>query len=185
MRRTGLVATLCGWLLAACGGGGGGGGGTAPPPPTQGLVFTLAGQPGANTIHLDAASSSTADRLVLEVRANEVEDLFGVAFDLIFPSGFLDWDAGAVDKGGFLESEGVRTSLVVEPDGPGRLIVGYSRLGDDEPGVAGSGLLLTLEFATTASGEDDLVFEREFAVDGAGVRRYDTTWLAGNLRVVK
>lgn len=186
MRGGRAVATLAAALVAACGGGGGGGGGgTVPPPPSQSLVFTLAGQPGVNTIYLDAADSSTPDRLVLEVRASEVEDLFGVALDLVFPSTFLDWDRGAERKGDFLEEDGVPTSLIVDRDGSGRLLIGYSRLGDDVPGVAGSGLLFTIEFRTTASGEDDLVIERQFAVDGNGVRRYDYTWLAGHLRVVK
>ncbi len=185
MSRRGWVAAFAAAWVAACGGGGGGGGGTAPPPPAQSLVFTLAGQPGANTIYLDAAATSNVDRLVLEVRANEVDDLFGVAFDLVFPSAFLDWDQGAVSEGDFLDTAGVGTSLIVEPDGAGRLLVGYSRLGDEVPGVAGSGLLLTLEFRTTASGQDDLVIERPFAVDGSGARRFDYTWLAGSLRVVK
>jgi hypothetical protein len=186
VRGKGVVATLCAALVAACGGGGGGGGGgTVPPPPSQSLVFTLAGQPGVNTIYLDAADASTPDRLVLEVRANEVDDLFGVALDLLFPSAFLEWDRGAERKGDLLEEEGVGTTLIVDRDGTGRLIIGYSRLGDDVPGVAGSGLLFTIEFRTTASGQGDLTIERQFAVDGAGVRRYDYAWLAGNLRVVK
>jgi hypothetical protein len=179
------VAAAAALALAACGGGGGGGGGTTPPPPAQSLVFTPAGQPTAKTIYLDAAATSTVDRLVLEVRANEADDLFGVSFDLVFPDGLLDWDRDAVAEGDFLGADGVDTSLIAERDGPGRLLLAYSRLGDDAGGVSGSGLLFTLEFRTAASGQSALTIELPFVVDGTGGRRFDYTWLAGTLSIVK
>ncbi len=184
MRRGVPVLLALGFALAACGGGGGGGPST-PPPPQQSLVFTPAGTPEVNTIHLDAAAASTPDRLVLEVRANEVDDLFGLGFDLLYPTSFLAFDAQATDEGDFLDEPGVRTELIVDEGPGGRLLIGYSRLGDDEPGASGSGLLLTLEFATTASGQGDFTIENELAIDGAGARRFDYLWLAGNLRVTK
>ncbi|MES1211036.1 MAG: hypothetical protein ABUL63_01750, partial [Acidobacteriota bacterium] len=80
-----LVAlTLALTLMTACGGGGGGGGPTEPPPPpppTRGIVFTP-GSAVTSGISLTAAAAPDNSTLVLEVRANSVTDLYGVAFNL-------------------------------------------------------------------------------------------------------
>ncbi|HEY4564501.1 MAG TPA: hypothetical protein VIJ36_16075, partial [Thermoanaerobaculia bacterium] len=76
-------------LLTACGGGGGGSTPsepTPPPPPTPGIVLTPQGTPGANSLYLASGAATTATTLVLELRANQVTDLYGVAFDLTYPA---------------------------------------------------------------------------------------------------
>jgi hypothetical protein len=109
--------------------------------------------------------------------------VFGVAFDLIFPDGFLNLAAGATTEGAFLSGDGEDTSLTVEETDPGRILVAVTRLGESAGGVEGSGLLMTLEFPTTASGNGELVLENASVVDGLGVRRFDFEFVGGTLTV--
>lgn len=186
--RHGILSSLIALALLApgCGGGGGGGGGPTgpPPPPPQSLTFTPAGMPDVNTVYLDTGGGTDFNTLVLQVRANEVEDLYGVSFDLVFPSQFLSYRANKTDEGRFLRGPGVKTSLVVNEQN-GRLLISYTRLGADAGGETGSGLLFTLEFGTTASGQSELALENTLAYDGQGARRFDFGWVGGSLVVQK
>jgi hypothetical protein len=163
----GAVAVLGG---GACGGGGGGGGGTAPPPPppTTGITFTTAGAGGTNAVALRSLGATTS-RLTLEVRAEGVTDLYGVAFDLTYPAAVFRLATST--EGSFLSETGsAATSFnLVEPT-PGTLIVGVSRLGP-LAGVSGSGPLLTLAFDATANGSGGFSFSRTagFASDGSAI----------------
>jgi len=126
------------FVLAACGGGGGGGSPVEPtptPPLTQpSLVFTPQGG-GGSGVSLTAGAASTASTLILEVRANSVTDLYGVAFDLGYPANLVQYvraTQGPLLAGGTLQ-------VAVGGGGTaGNLVVGLSNLGP-VPGASGSG----------------------------------------------
>ena len=170
-------------VLAACNGGGGGGGGptqpTPTPPPSQpSLVFTPQGG-GGSGVSLAAGAASTATTLILEVRANSVTDLYGVAFDLAYPSNLLQFvraTQGPLLAGGTLQ---------VAPSGggtAGNLVVGLSNLGP-VPGASGSGVLMTLEFRASGAGQGSFSFSRNVAVNSAGQSINGLSWGTGTVRV--
>jgi len=161
--------------LTACGGGGGGGGPTSPPPPTKGIVFTATGSGGAG-ITLAQAASSDPNTLLLEVRANAVTDLYGVAFDLHFPTAVLRYVTAT--PGTFLTGGTVQT---VEGAG-GVVIVGASKLGAVS-GASGSGVLVTLQFQGSATGTGLFSFARNTAVNSTGQTLSSLTWSAGTVNV--
>jgi hypothetical protein len=180
-RAAALLGALSLMAVAlACGGGGGGGGGgpTAPPlPPTPAITFTAAGAGAANSIVLASGTGSTATRLLLEVRANQVQDLYGVAFDLTYPTAVLHYETRT--QGTFLDG----TFAVTEAP-TGNLVVGVTRLGAVQ-GVSGSGVLLTLEFTPVASGSGSFSFSRNTALDSRGRALDGGNWVAGTVQVVR
>jgi hypothetical protein len=162
----------------ACSGGGGGGSPVEPTPtPTPGqpsLVFTPQGG-GGSGVSLAAGPGSTATTLFLEVRANSVTDLYGVAFDLSYPANLLQYvrvAQGPVLAGGTLQ---------VAPSG-GNLVVGLSNLGP-VPGASGSGVLMTLELRAIGAGQGSFSFSRNVAVNSAGQSINGFSWGTGTVRV--
>lgn len=177
-----LLATVLLAAVTACGGGGGGGGGpTQPPPPAAGITFTAGGNPGANSITLVQGAGTTATTLVLELRANEVQNLFGVAFDLVYPSSILRF-SGATE-GDFLAG-GTGTSFQGVESPTGNLIIGLSQLGSSQ-GVSGSGLLLSLQFTAAASGDGNFTFADNQAYFPNGTPQGGVAWQAGSVRVTR
>lgn len=185
MSRRGIVflATLGVFLVFgfACGGGGGGGGGpTAPPPPTAGVTFDPSGISGPQTLTLRRSPASTDRRLVLELFAEQVTDVYGVAFDLRYPTSVLEFTA--IVEESFLGADGtVDTTLQIAESPAGNLIAGLTRLGR-APGASGSGVLLTLEFRVVGSGSGDLTFIGNEAVDPDGQTLTAISWGAGSVR---
>ena len=178
-----LVSLLSLLSLIACSGGGGGGGSpvepTPTPPPSQAsLVFTPVGGADAG-ISLAAGAGSTATTLILEVRANSVNDLYGVAFDLGYPANLVQYvrsTQGPLLAGGTLQ---------VAPSGggtAGNLVIGLSNLGP-VPGASGSGVLMTLEFRAVGAGQGSFSFSRNVAVNSAGQSVSGLSWSAGTVRV--
>lgn len=186
MRRTALVSLVLG-ILVACGGGGGGGGGpteptptpTPTPPPLPSITFTPQGSAGANTLFLTSGAASTASTLVLEVRASQVSNLYGVAFDLSYPSGLLRFERATA--GPLLGNNG---SAQAATAGTGTLVVGGSHLGS-VPGANGSGLVLTLEFSAVAAGNGTFAYSRNSAFNSAGDSITGMAWLAGSVNVTR
>lgn len=182
VRLLGLLLSLL--LAPACGGGGGGGGGpTAPPPPAPpapGITFTATGGGSAAAVTLVRGAASTATTLVLELRADQVTDLYGLSFDLTYPQAQLRYDG--VTEGALLSAGGRQTSLLISPTAPGTLVVGFSRLGA-VAGAEGSGVLLTLRFTAVGAGSGALGFARNSALDSSGAS-LPLTWSGGNVAVV-
>jgi len=172
-----VVATVAALALAACGGGGGP---TSPPPPTQSLVFTPAGGSATGSVAL-LRSGAGANTLVLEVRAQEVADLYGVAFDLTYPASVLAFEGAS--EGELLRQGGIATSLQVAEQS-GQLVVGATRLGV-VGGVSGSGTVLTLTFRAVAAGSGDIAFVDPTAVAANGSLIGGLEWLGGNVQVVR
>ena len=168
--------------LASCGGGGGGGGGptepTPPPVPTPGIVFTAQGSATANSISLASGTGTTANTLVLEVRATQVTDLYGVAFDLTYPSAALQFSRAVI---GPLLAGG---SVQAVASTPGTLVVGGTHLGN-VAGATGSGVVMTLEFTAVAAGQGSFAYSRNSAFDSAGRAMTGVTWVAGSVQVVR
>jgi len=175
-----LVAVALATLpLVSCGGGGGGGGGGMTPPtmPQTGVMFT-AGSATAPAIRLTRGAGSSGTVLEVEVRSDSVNDLYGVAFDLTFPSSVLRYDG--YSEGSQLSSGGTQTSLQVAQAGSGQLVIGHSRLGD-VAGSSGSGVLLTLRFTAISSGSGSLSFAANQAFDSAGDALGDVSWAGGTV----
>jgi hypothetical protein len=170
--------------VAACGGGGGGGGGgptTPPPPPPPGITFTADGAAGANSVALASGSGSDANTLLLTVNANGVTDLYGVAFDLRYPSNLFRYEGSPVAD--FLNN-GAQTSFQVVETTPGTLVVGYTRLGA-VAGATGSGTMITLRFTATAAGNGTFTFSDNSAFNSRGEPIPGLTWVAGRVQVVR
>jgi Cohesin domain len=178
--RLAASAILLILTLAGCGGGGGGGSPVepTPPPPQPGVTFTSQGGSSNNSVVLASGAGTNASSLVLEVRAQNVDDLYGVAFDLRFPAAVLQYVR--FTPGPLLEGGSVQAAVSAS----GTLVVGASRLGE-VPGIDGSGVLLTLEFAPIAAGEGALSFARNSAFDSDGRPITGVTWGAGTVRVIR
>ena len=169
-------------LLAACGGGGGGGSTpTAPPPPPPpppaqpSVTFTPTMAGGAGSVALAMGAGSTPTKLVLEVRSGGIQDLYGVAFDLQYPSNLLQLTQ--VSPGTLLTGGTFQQSQTT-----GNVIVGVSRLGV-VPGISTAGVVATVEFKPLVSGTGLLSFSRNTALDSAG-KPISVTWIAGAVTTV-
>jgi hypothetical protein len=175
-----LLLALGAFGLAGCGGGGGGGSSTPvePPPPTAGFVFTPQGAPAVNSLYLANGAATTATTLVLELRANQVTDLYGVAYNFTYPATQLQFTR--VTAGPLLNGGAVQAAV----SSPGTLIIGGTHLGVT-PGATGSGVVMTIEFSALASGSGSFAFARNSALDSTGAAIPGLTWLAGSVTVTK
>jgi len=172
-----LAALVVMALSTACGGGGGGGGGpTTPPPPPPGIRFTPSGSPSTNSLYLTEGAQTNVNRLFLEVRVNDVDELYGVAFDLVYPSQLLAF--ARAKEGNFFKGT---TSLQAVEKALGRVIVGHTNLGANEP-ESGSGLLMTLEFTPINNGSGAMSFDKEQAFT-RGSLPMTIDFIAGNVSV--
>jgi hypothetical protein len=177
-----LEAVLMGVLVVgACGGGGGGGSSpTQPPAPTPGVTLRASGGSSNNEIALSQAAGTTQGLLRVDVRAIDVPNLFGVAFDVVYPTSALAFLQGV--EGPHLGGE--PTSFQILEASPGRVVIGLSRLGATG-GVSGSGTLMTLEFRSlgvAASGQ--MAIENSNAFDPNAAAIPDVIWSGGTVTVV-
>jgi hypothetical protein len=179
-RASAALALLLALLLASCGGSGGGGGTptSPPPPPVAGITFTAQAAPGANSLYLTSGAATTASTLVLELRANQVTDLYGVAFDLTYPATQLQYVR--VTAGPLLANGAVQAAV----SSPGTLILGGTHLGTTA-GASGSGVVLTIELSAVAAGQGSFAFSRNSALNSTGAPISGITWLAGSVTVTK
>ncbi|REJ74239.1 MAG: hypothetical protein DWQ36_04405 [Acidobacteria bacterium] len=169
--------------LVACGGGGGGGSPTQPPPPPPppppGIVVTSDSAASAGTVSLRAGSGA-AGELLLEVVGTDLQNVYGLAFTLLYPAGLLNFQEGS--EGTFLSQSGaVDTSLQVFQS-QGELVLGVSRLGD-VGGTSGSGVVLSLRFTSAASGTGRLEFVDQDGVDGNGQVMDFLGWIDAQVQV--
>jgi hypothetical protein len=174
------LAVLAVLAQAACSGGGGGGP-TGPPPPTSSITFTPGSGGGANSVSLAAESSTDSTTLLLDVRANTVTDLYGVALNLSYPSAALHF-AGATEGTFENAAGGVATSFQAVEGPTGTLVLAVSRLGA-VPGATGSGVLMTLRFTSTASGSGTFNLSRNAGFDSTGLPISGLSWAAGSVQV--
>ncbi|HPA94978.1 MAG: hypothetical protein GX178_09810 [Acidobacteria bacterium] len=175
-----VVISLLALCLPACGGGGGGGGKTPTQPATPTVTFQPAGSGGPGTITLGAGAGSGVSRLYLEVRANQVAGLYGLAFDLRFPAAQLRFERAT--EGVVLNTDGAATSLQVAAGENGHLVVGLTRLGAVS-GVTATGPLLTLELVPIASGSGTFAFSANAAYDERAAVLDEVVWQAGSVEI--
>lgn len=178
-----FASALWGSLLLvtpSCGGGGGGGGG-GPTQPRPGITLTPANAP-SPAFRLASGTGSNTTTLEIELRADGISDLYGMAFDLSYPSAQLRFDSFA--EGSFLAGAGTSTSLQVVRDGSSRLIVGFTRLGA-AAGVSGSGVLVVFRFTAVGPGLGDLVFLRNRSFSPTGSEQTGVSWAGANVNVVQ
>lgn len=174
------LLTLSVFFVWACGGGGGGSS-PSPPPTDPGptLVFLPAGAGGEGSLELVASSISGA-RLTVAMDVESVADLYGVSFDLTFPSSVLRYVSA--QEGNHISANGaLNTSFQVVESPAGNLVIGLSRLGD-VAGAGGSGRLLFLTFEAQASGEGQLRFSGPTAFDSSGEPIAGLSWNGGTIR---
>lgn len=179
-----LIAGLV-WFGIGCGGGGGGGGGpTQPPPPVvppSGVTFTADRAASGNSVLLGAGAGGSPTVFVLSVEAQTVTDLYGVSFVLTYPNNLLSFRKGSATEGSFLNGDH-RVELIVKQRTPGELTIGISRV-REVPGATGSGLLLSLDFATRSSGSGSMTLSEEAAVDSLGQAQEDVSFIGGTVDV--
>jgi len=153
-----------------------------PPTPTPqppAIGFTATGTGGVNSLALTRVSSD-ASTIVLSLEATSVTDLYGVAFDLLYPSAAIRFVSAT--EGSFLDDGGVDTSFQVAQMPTGRLVVGLSRLGQ-VAGRTGTGSLMRFEFQREATGAGDLLFDDNQAFNAAGTPIAGVQWSAGRVTV--
>ena len=125
--RIGILVVFM--LLAGCGGG-----------PTQ--------QPDkipSLTLAADLVGVSVGETVDVEIYVADVEDLYGVALDIVYPPEVFNFTSCV--EGAFFGQDGLETNeaYALESGEEGRLVVGLSRVGD-VGGVEGSGSLATCKF---------------------------------------
>lgn len=181
VRRSAVRSALLAAAVLAVSCGGGGNGPTSPPPPpppTPGITFTPSGSAASPGISLAAGAGSTANDLILEVRASGIRDLYAIAFDLQYPGGVLQFatsnSASSILAGGTFQVTHTASDV----------LVGASLLGS-VPGVAGDGVILTLELQPTAAGGGAFSFTRNTVFDSAGQPIAGVSWTAGSVQVVR
>ena len=164
-------------LGLACGSDGGDGGSPVGPP--SGISFQPSSVPGTNSLALGTEAGSTTQLLRLELRAQNMTNVYGLSFDLLYPSQLLSFTAST--EGSFLG--GTQTTMQVEERTPGRLVVGISRLGN-VPGANGSGVVMTLEFMSqSVAGNGAIQFQSNTAFAANGAPIGGVAWGGGTVTV--
>ena len=100
-------------------------------------------------IELDKSEASVGETFVASVMVEDVENIYGAAFDLVFDSDAIELTGKR--KGDFLGGERVELIAEFQSDDPDRLVVGISRTGDAE-GRDGSGTLASFTLKALSKG---------------------------------
>lgn len=170
MRAPVAATVLASSLIAlACDGGGGSPTAPAAPPAAGGVRFSAAA-PGDAAIALRGAATGAS--LEIEVYAAGVDDLYGLSFELLFPSRLLRYESheGSAFPG-----------LEVREAAAGRLLVGATHLGP-VAGLSGGGTVLVGRFTAIANGSGRFDFDAEEAFDSFG-DRLALAWHGGTVSV--
>lgn len=121
------------------------------------------------------------DMFFINVYVKDITNLYGTAFTLVFdPSLMLLIDA---NQGPFLSNGNTSFMANLEENHPGRLIIGYTRLGD-APGANGSGLICSIMFKALREGEGNISFDNANGIDGNGNFIEGLSWFGGIIRSI-
>lgn len=187
MRRRILIAAGLAFAALVAGqldcGGGGGGGGAPTQPPTATLAFVPAGAAVANSVALQDDGSGNVNTLTLQVAAQSIGDLYGVAFDLAYPATVLRYVDAA--QGSLLGAGGAPVSLQVSETTSGHLVVGISRLGNVGGVATASGVLLSLRFEVRAAGSGVFAFSQSTCYNSSAIPIAGTQWIAGTVTATR
>ena len=108
---------------------------------------------------------SASDEILLEIRVDNVSDLFATPFSITFDTNFLKFDGAA--EGTFLNRNNADCTsfLFFNNTAKGRIVIGYTRMGQTS-GVSGSGVLMTVKFKAIAKGTANISFSDAYAKGG-------------------
>ena len=97
----------------------------------------------------DFTDVSVGDTVEVKVQVDDVEDLYGIALDVVYPSDVVRFVS--CEGGAFLGQDGLETNeaFALENGEEGRLVVGLSRIGATE-GVNGGGVVALCWFEVYA-----------------------------------
>ena len=111
----------------------------------------------------------------IDIVINNVENLYGVAFDVVYDNQFLSFDT--ITEGTFLNENGEEQTVLMyyNHEEIGCLIVGLSRLNNDIPGVttAIDTPLVNIEFSALSSGTSELTLNNVNLYRPDGSEIYD------------
>lgn len=163
-------------IVQGCGGGGGDGIGTTTPS----QVITFRGTAPVNeTIYMSKNNAfSSGGMLAIDIKANNISNTYGVAFDVDFDSSKITYDGYIV--GSYLEAGGGTVNYFVSPQ-TGKLVVGISRLTGV---VSGSGTIVTLKFKSIASGDTPVSFNNNIVRDANNQTIPAVTWNGGTATIL-
>jgi hypothetical protein len=137
---------------------------------------TPAADPGTITLRLVPDPVNGRD-LLLTVEAFEVDDLYGLSFELEFPKKRLRWKRNSRKAGPLLSDDGNLETLVLDRQRPrGLLYVGAARLGTVD-GASGSGVLVEIGFVNrNKRGPRELVLVNPMAFSSSATQISDIEW---------
>ena len=120
--------------------------------------------------------------LAIDIKASNVSDVYGAAFDVDFDSTKMSYSG--YSAGSFLEGGGnsVNYQATLQSGNSGKLIVVASRQGSVE-GATGSGTLVTLKF--NVPGGSSVSFSNNAIVDSSGITISTATWSGGGTVTVQ
>lgn len=123
------------------------------------IIFAADVNISPNNPSINVGSSTT-----ITINVNNITNLFGAAFDLVFDPNVLSFVSAS--KGTFLGTDS-ETTLLTAVNPSNTLIVGYSRLASIgvATGVSGSGALMTLTFNALSAGVSNLIFQNNALCD--------------------
>jgi len=111
-------------------------------------------------------SVGKGDELTLTVDVNSNQNVVSIPFYLRYDQNLVSFVSAA--EGGFMKQDGKSATFLTSNDAKnGRLIVGYSRLGDRQ-GISGSGQIMTVTFKANSTGKGRFFFENYRLIDGQG-----------------
>ncbi len=143
--------------------------------------------PGSNSVFL-ASNDSEPDELVLAVDLNTISNglVHGAYFDLVFRDEVLFFKG--FTEGSVLESAGsVVYSAALDPQDPGRVIVGMSLVGESSVQDA-DGILISIRFQPIRSGTCPISFENAKLVTAQNSGTYPVTgvsWYGGYATILE
>ncbi|MEW6089104.1 MAG: secretin N-terminal domain-containing protein [bacterium] len=125
----------------------------------------LSGQPDivSNMIYINPQTKDAKinEEFSLEIMVNNISDLFAVPFYITYNPKVLQFVSAK--EGSFLGQDGNTTTFLFSNDvNRGRVIVGLTRLGQVK-GVSGSGLLMSVNFKASGTGESLIGFDNASA----------------------
>jgi hypothetical protein len=132
-------------------------------------------------VRLARGPGSGSSVLELEVRADALTGVYGLAFDLTYPNGLLRFDGFA--EGSFLESDGAQATVQTAQTEAGRLVVGASRLGAVGT-VSGTGIVLTIRFTAVGAGTGSFGFSGNRVLDDDASEVGGVSWAAGTVQTI-
>lgn len=153
------------------------------PKPSAGAVFVTDSEPSGTRVVL-TEKEVTRDALVLELRAHEVADLYGVAARISVDPAALAFERMTL---GPAFTQMTRTINLAKPGAePGQLVLALSGHGTQSTASANDVVLARLHFKRASADATSAVRfteHRSGVVDGAGRKAAGTTFVGGELRV--